>query len=161
MLNSPFIVAFCWFVFAAALYWLRKHKFPKVGLGFACVAAVGTGLFGFFELLPTDSFALQWSFFLLLTTVQAALLWRPPFWLRALLPNAKQALVGSKATVMAPGLRVKKQGVVRVSGVLHPAILQAKKAAARLPENSLVVVVAAQKNGVLVVEALEEESVNI
>lgn len=110
-----------WMLAGGALIGLEALAIPGIGLLFAGLGAVLTGVA--LLIFPGLSPYLQFALFFIFTTVWAALLWKPLVRLRHIPGGGYSDMVGRRVTVGPGGLAKGAAGEVRWSGTTLTARL--------------------------------------
>lgn len=152
--SSSLIVGVIWILLGAGFLWLETRKFPGVGLLFAGLAAIITGLAIEAGLVGAHIFVAQLAFFLTLTTAFAVVLWRKISGrIGRKLSLDAQGLVGAQAIIMHAGLQKKAKGTVRIAGHYYSAMLDSTEPAQSLSKGTLVTITAVQDGIVYIKQA--------
>ncbi len=136
--------SYLWLIFAAVFLALEAFGLPGIGLFFAGIAALITGLLVEYGAIAGDDYILQFGSFLVLTAVTAGLLWKQ---MQRWRTNPKadgefNNMVGSEATVLEGGLHKGKRGKAKWSGTIMSAELSADAAIDTVEEGTIVQILA-------------------
>jgi membrane protein implicated in regulation of membrane protease activity len=132
-----------WMMAAGVMMVLEMVGISGIGLIFAGLAALSVGIALRLGFILENSYLWQWAWFLLLTAIWAALLWRPLQRLTNRKGSGYTNLIGETAKLTAdiePG----QEGAVRWSGTTMRAHLQEGEAA--LPAGTEVEITAVEGN---------------
>lgn len=143
-----------WLALGVVLLAFEALALPGVGLMFAGLGAIITGIFTELHFTAEDDYAMQGAVFCTSTIAFALLLWkRIKVWRLNPKEQPYSNIVGTTATVAAGGLNKGARGHVLWSGTRMQAELDAACTADTLPEGAPVRVTGTQGNILIVTQA--------
>jgi membrane protein implicated in regulation of membrane protease activity len=131
---SPTIL---WLIAGAVFIALEIFGIPGIGFLFAGIAALLIGGLVEFGIIAADDVLLQGVLFFLMSIATAAILWNK---LKAKTTPSYSNILGTEATVVAPGLVGNKEGQVHWSGTLMRAQLVENDGLSAVAEGAAVIV---------------------
>ncbi len=117
------LALYAWLVAGALMLMVEALGIPGVGFLFAGLGAVGVGTMISSGLLDSDAFTAQVAAWFALTALFALVLYKPLKRWRSQQRAAYHSMLGTNATVLAPGLSPEQEGQARWSGTLMRARL--------------------------------------
>ncbi len=117
------LALYAWLVAGALMLLVEALGIPGVGFLFAGIGAVGVGTLISGGALGEDAFVAQVCAWFVLTFLAAALLFKPLQRFRSRQREAYHSMLGTTASVVAPGLLPDSEGQARWSGTVMRARL--------------------------------------